>query len=66
MNISKLKECVFITLKANLTPFIQGSPGLGKSAIVREIAEELHFYHLMYSLLRVMKYLRDIRVGYCS
>lgn len=40
MNISKLKECVFITLKANLTPFIQGSPGLGKSAIVREIAEE--------------------------
>lgn len=40
MDITKLKSNVVICLKSGLVPFIQGSPGLGKSAIVREIAEE--------------------------
>lgn len=40
MNIKDLKESVNLCIDSNLTPFIQGSPGLGKSAIVKEIAAE--------------------------
>lgn len=35
-----LKECIKTCMKARLVPFIQGSPGMGKSAIVKEIADE--------------------------
>ena len=37
---SKVKECVEICMKARVVPFIQSSPGLGKSSIIREIAKE--------------------------
>ncbi len=40
MNIKDLKESVKLCIDSNLTPFIQGSPGLGKSAIVKEIAAD--------------------------
>lgn len=43
MNITKLKSSIEICLDKNLVPFIQGSPGLGKSAIVKKIAEEKHY-----------------------
>ena len=37
---SKVKHCVELCMQARLVPFIQSSPGLGKSSIVKEIAEE--------------------------
>jgi MoxR-like ATPase len=37
---SKVKACVETCMQARLVPFIQGSPGVGKSAIVKEIANE--------------------------
>ncbi len=40
MNIENLKESVKLCIDSKLTAFIQGSPGLGKSAIVKEIARE--------------------------
>ena len=40
LNPSKVKECVETCLKARLVPFIQGSPGVGKSEIVKQIADE--------------------------
>ncbi len=40
MKIDMVKKSVSLCMDANLTAFVQGSPGLGKSAIVREIAEE--------------------------
>lgn len=39
-NINNIKKMVKLCLKSGLVPFIQGSPGLGKSAVIREIAEE--------------------------
>lgn len=37
---TKVKEYIEICMKARLVPFIQGSPGVGKSAIVKQIADE--------------------------
>lgn len=37
---SKVKECVETCMKARLVPFIQSSPGLGKSSIIKELANE--------------------------
>ncbi len=40
MKIDLVKKSVNICMDSNLTAFVQGSPGLGKSAIVKEIAQE--------------------------
>ena len=37
---SKVKACVETCMKAKLVPFIQSSPGVGKSSIIKEIANE--------------------------
>lgn len=37
---SEVKECIETCMKARLVPFIQSSPGLGKSSIVKQIAKE--------------------------
>lgn len=37
---SKVKECVELCMKAFLVPSIFGSPGIGKSEIIKQIAEE--------------------------
>lgn len=39
MNISEAYESIILSLNAKLPIFLQGSPGLGKSAIVKEVAE---------------------------
>lgn len=39
MKSSELVKCLGKCLKANIVPFIQGAPGVGKSAIVRQAAE---------------------------
>ena len=40
MNANKIKESIKICLAQQLVPFIQGSPGIGKSDIVKSIAKE--------------------------
>ena len=52
--INEIKNYVKVCFKSQLVPFIQGSPGLGKSAIIKEIAEE---YNLE---------LIDIRLSQCD
>lgn len=37
---SKVKDAVELCMKARLVPFIQGSPGIGKSQIVKSLADE--------------------------
>ena len=37
---SEVKPCVEACMQARLVPFIQSSPGLGKSSIVKQIADE--------------------------
>lgn len=37
---AKVKSCVESCMQARLVPFIQGSPGIGKSNIVKQIADE--------------------------
>lgn len=40
MNIQEVKEATVMALSANLVPMILGSPGIGKSDIIRTIAKE--------------------------
>ena len=40
MDINNLKDSIDRCLEAKLVPFIQGSPGIGKSAIISEIAQK--------------------------
>lgn len=39
-NLSVAKDMVIDCIQTNLVPYLQSSPGIGKSAIVKEIAEE--------------------------
>ena len=39
---NQTKENIIRCIKAGLVPFIQSSPGLGKSSIVKEIAKEFN------------------------
>lgn len=39
-NSLQLRECIADAVKAKVVPFIKGSPGIGKSAIVKDFAEE--------------------------
>lgn len=54
MNAKEIKESIQICLAQQLVPFIQGSPGIGKSDIVKSIAEQ-----------RKLK-LIDIRLSQCD
>lgn len=54
MNINKLIKALDITVLSHLVPFIQGSPGIGKSDVVREIANKYK--------LKVI----DIRLSQCD
>jgi MoxR-like ATPase len=40
VNISSAKELVYDVLKAKLVPFLQSSPGIGKSSLAKQLAEE--------------------------
>lgn len=51
---SQVKEYVIRCLSAGLVPFIQGSPGIGKSAIIHKIADEFN--------LQVI----DVRLSQCD
>ena len=42
LSTKDIPEAVVNTLYAGLVPFIKGSPGIGKSDIVRQVAEELN------------------------
>ena len=54
MRISQLKQAVIQLFEVKLVPFIQGSPGLGKSGIIHEIAKEYN--------LKVI----DLRLSQCD
>lgn len=40
ITMATAKELVMDVLKARLVPFLQSSPGIGKSALAKEIAED--------------------------
>lgn len=42
VNLDQAKDMVVACMKANLTPMLSGAPGLGKSSIVKKIAEEFN------------------------
>lgn len=42
INIRTLKKALLINFDANLTPMIYGQPGVGKSQIIKEIADDLN------------------------
>ena len=54
MKPSSLKRAIERAFAAELVPFVKGSPGLGKSAIIRQIAQEHN--------LKVL----DLRLGQCD
>lgn len=54
LKVSQAKDVVETTLKANLVPFLKGSPGVGKSAIIKEIADKYN--------LKVI----DLRLSQCD
>lgn len=42
MNYKEAKEALTLAIRARLTPYLAGSPGIGKSALVAEIAKEFN------------------------
>ncbi len=42
LNTVQAKEAIIDCIKAKLVPFLQGSPGMGKSSIIHEIADEFN------------------------
>lgn len=46
VNLNQAKELVTDFLLSGLTPMLHSSPGLGKSSLVRQIAEEYNLYHI--------------------
>lgn len=40
MNLTKVRESIFLALNANLPIFLQGSPGIGKSDLVKSVASK--------------------------
>lgn len=54
MKPSSLKRAIERAFAAGLVPFVRSSPGLGKSAIIRQIAQEHN--------LKVL----DLRLGQCD
>lgn len=46
VNFQKAKEMILMILKTNSTPFLKGKPGVGKSALVKEICEQLNIQFL--------------------
>lgn len=54
VNLLEAKEMIIRCIKAGLVPYMKGSPGLGKSSIVKQIAEEFNLK------------LIDIRLSQCD
>ena len=54
VNTKQLRKALISTFKAKLTPYIHGSPGIGKSALVRSLANEFNLK------------LIDIRLSQCD
>ena len=54
LNTVQAKEAIIDCMKAKLVPFLTGSPGMGKSSIIHEIAEEFNLE------------LIDIRLSQCD
>lgn len=44
VKVSQAKEMITVCFKAGLVPFLQGSPGIAKSAICRQIAEQFRLF----------------------
>jgi len=42
INIQTAKQHIIDCIRVGLVPMIHGSPGTGKSAIIREVAEEFN------------------------
>ena len=42
LNYTTLREALIDVLQVNLVPFITGSPGIGKSSIIKSIADEFN------------------------
>lgn len=43
LNQFDLEKAIIVALKANTVPFVSGSPGIGKSAIIQSIADKLNY-----------------------
>ena len=54
VNTVEAKELIIDCIRAQIVPFLKGSPGVGKSAIGHDIAEEFN--------LKVI----DLRLGQCD
>lgn len=50
MNLQQTKEVAINCITANLVPFIQSSPGMGKSALCKEIADEFNLCLIDYRI----------------
>lgn len=42
IKLSRAAELITLALKANLVPMVHGSPALGKSSIVKQIAKKFN------------------------
>ena len=54
LNYNQTKDCVVKCLQTGLVPFIHGSPGLGKSALLREVAKQFNLLYI------------DVRLSQCD
>jgi MoxR-like ATPase len=50
MNCQKAKESITTCIKAKLVPFLRGSPGVGKSSIIAEIAKDFNLKFIDFRL----------------
>jgi hypothetical protein len=50
INTVQAKECLIDAIKAKIVPILKGSPGIGKSAIINEIAEEFNLFPIDFRL----------------
>lgn len=50
MNFSRTKKSVEKCLRVGLVPFVQSSPGIGKSAMAKELAKEFHLKLIDYRI----------------
>ncbi len=50
LNVKQTKAAAIRCIRAGLTPFVQSSPGMGKSAMFKEIANEFNLYLIDYRI----------------
>ncbi len=56
VNHSQLKEALLVNIKANTIPLVLGSPAIGKSAIIAEVAKDLNLELIDLRLTQLQPY----------